>query len=84
VWFNTCWIFASCKDGIAALNLKHSLEFGSVQPAWTHQHRLRSVLVRPGREWLTGTVEWRLMRPSSEARSRDYEVAAPMARRCCP
>ena len=33
------------------------LEIGSYQTAWAMLHRLRSVLVRPGRELLTGTVQ---------------------------
>lgn len=57
VWFNACWLFASGKNSIAALSLKRTLEIGSVQTAWMILHRLRSVLVRPGRERLTGTVE---------------------------
>jgi transposase-like protein len=57
VWFNACWLFASGKDGIAALSLKRTLEIGSYQTAWAMLHRFRSVLVRPGRERLSGTVE---------------------------
>ncbi len=41
VWFEACWLFASGKDGMSALSL----------------HRLRSVLVCPGRDRLTGAVE---------------------------
>jgi transposase-like protein len=33
------------------------VEIGSVQKAWAMLHRLRSVLVRPGRDRLAGTVE---------------------------
>ncbi len=33
------------------------MEIGSYQTAWVMLHRLRSVLARPGRERLTGTVE---------------------------
>ena len=33
------------------------MEIGSYQTAWAMLHRLRSVLVRPGRELLTGRVE---------------------------
>ena len=33
------------------------LEIGSYQTAWTMLHRLRSVLVRPGRDLLSGTVQ---------------------------
>jgi transposase-like protein len=57
VWFTVCWLFATGKDGISALSLKRTLEIGSYQTAWAMLHRLRSVLVRPGRERLTGIVE---------------------------
>ena len=57
VWFTACWLFATGKDGISALSLKRVLEIGSYQTAWAILHRLRSVLVRPGRELLTGKVQ---------------------------
>jgi transposase-like protein len=57
VWFAACWSFATAKDGISALGLQKALEIGSLQTAWAMLHRLRSVLVRPGRELLAGTVE---------------------------
>ena len=57
VWFAACWMFASQKDGISALGLQRALEIGSYPTAWAMLHRLRQVLVRPGRERLTGTVE---------------------------
>ena len=57
VWFTAAWMFASDKGGISALSLQRELEIGSYQTVWTMLHRLRSVLVRPGRERLTGTVE---------------------------
>ena len=38
-------------------SLHRSLEIGSYPTAWAMLHRLRSVLVRPGRDRLTGTVE---------------------------
>ena len=57
VWFTACWMFATAKDGLSALGLKRVLEIGSYQTAWAMLHRLRSVLVRPGRERLTGIVE---------------------------
>ena len=57
VWFTACWLFATGKDGISALSLKRTLEIGSYQTAWAVLHRLRSVLVRPGRDRLTGLVE---------------------------
>lgn len=57
VWFTACWLFATGKDGISALSLKRTLEIGSYQTAWAMLHRLRSVLVRPGRDRLAGIVE---------------------------
>ena len=57
VWFTACWLLASQKDGISALSLKRALEISSYQTAWAMLHRLRSVLVRPGRERLSGLVE---------------------------
>ena len=57
VWFTACWLFATAKDGISALNLQRTMEIGSYQTAWAMLHRLRQVLVRPGRELLTGVVE---------------------------
>ena len=57
VWFGVCWHFASGKDGIAALSLKRTVEIGSYQTAWALLQRLRSVLVRPGLERLSGPVE---------------------------
>jgi len=57
VWFTACWLFATQKDGISAQSLQRTLEIGSYQTAWAMLHRLRSVLVRPGRERLSGIVE---------------------------
>ena len=57
VWFLACWLFASQKDGVSALSLQRALEIGSYPTAWAMLHRLRSVLVRPGRDRLSGTVE---------------------------
>src|SRR5256886_16493413 len=50
VWFTACWLFAKQKDGISALSLQRALEIGSYQTAWAMLGRLRSVLVRPGRD----------------------------------
>jgi len=50
-------MFTSGKDGISALSLQRTLEIGSYQTAWAMLHRLRSVLVAPGRDRLSGTVE---------------------------
>jgi len=57
VWFMACWLFATQKDGVSAQSLQRALAIGSYQTAWAMLHRFRSVLVRPGRERLNGTVE---------------------------
>ena len=57
VWFQAVWSFATPKDGISALGLQRTLQIGSYQTAWAMLHRLRSVLIRPGRELLSGQVE---------------------------
>jgi hypothetical protein len=73
VWFMACWLFATQKDGISALSLQRALEIGSYQTAWAMLHRLRSVLVRPGRELLNGVVE-------GVTRSTSAERARPIGR----
>ena len=57
VWFHACWMFTTQKDGVSAVSLQRVFEIGSYQTAWAKLHRLRSVLVRPGRDRLIGTVE---------------------------
>ena len=57
VWFEVCWQFATAKDGVSALAVQRMLQIGSYQTAWAMLHRLRMVLVRPGREQLSGVVE---------------------------
>ena len=57
VWFTAAWMFATGKDGVSALSVKRALEIGSYPTAWAMLHRIRSVLVRPGRDRLSGMVE---------------------------
>ena len=57
VWFAAVWTFATQKDGVSAQSLQRALEISSYQTVWAMLHRLRSVLVRPGRERLSGRVE---------------------------
>ena len=57
VWFEAIWLLAWGKDGMSALSLQRSLRIGSYATAWAMLHRLRAVLIRPGRDRLTGTVE---------------------------
>jgi hypothetical protein len=79
VWFTACWLFATQKDGISALSLQRALEIGSYQTAWAMLHRLRSVLVRPGMDQLSGVVE--VDETFIGARKRDCAAAGPGARR---
>jgi hypothetical protein len=57
VWFHACWLFGTSEDGVSAQSLQRTLEVGSYQTVWAMLRRIRSVLVRPGRDRLTGTVE---------------------------
>ena len=82
VWFTACWRFATQKDGISALSLQRSLEIGSYQTAWAMLDRLRSVLVRPGRNRLTGTVE--VDETFIGGEEPGLRVAGRAARRCSP
>jgi hypothetical protein len=61
-------MFASQKDGVSALSLQRTLEIGSYATAWAMLHRLRSVLVRPGR---------RLTRPELDRYCGHGERAVP-------
>ena len=82
VWFTACWLFATQKDGISAQHLQRALEIGSYPTAWAMLHGLRSVLVRPGRDRLTGTVQ--ADERSSAGMSRGCAAAGPGTRRCSP
>ena len=57
VWFVAAWHMTSQKHGTSALGLKRVLGIGSEQTAWAMLHRLRTAMVRPGRERLSGSVE---------------------------
>lgn len=56
-WFTAIWFMTNQKYGISALGLQRLLGLGSYQTAWTMLRKLRSAMVRPGREKLSGTVE---------------------------
>jgi len=57
VWFAAAWQMTSSKIGVSAIHLQREMGLGSYQTAWAMLHRYRSVMVRPGRERLTGAVE---------------------------
>jgi len=56
-WFAAAWEIVSQKNGLSALGLKNAIGVGSYPTAWTMLHKYRSVMVRPGRDRLSGDVE---------------------------
>ncbi|MGH3448452.1 MAG: IS1595 family transposase [Nocardioidaceae bacterium] len=57
VWFSTAWHLCSTKVGLSAAQLQQEMQLGSYQTAWAMLHRYRTVMVRPGRDRLSGEVE---------------------------
>jgi transposase-like protein len=57
VWFSVAWHLCSSKVGLSATQLQREMQLGSYQTAWAMLHRYRSVMVRPGRDRLSGEVE---------------------------
>jgi transposase-like protein len=57
LWFHVMWLLMAHKTGLSAKGLCDVCEFGSYQTAWIWLHKLRSVMIRKGRERLQGRVE---------------------------
>jgi len=57
LWFRAMWYVTNQKSGVSALGLQRTLGLGSYQTAWTWLQKLRTAMVRPGRERLTEEVE---------------------------
>lgn len=57
LWFHVMWLMMAQKTGLSARNLCDAYGFGSYQTAWGWLQKLRSVMIRSGRERLTGRVE---------------------------
>lgn len=57
VIFQVMWYMVCQKQGVSALGLQDILGLGSYRTAWVWLHKLRTAMVRPGRELLSGTVE---------------------------
>jgi hypothetical protein len=51
------WWVTTQKNGASALGLQRVLGLKQYQTVWTWLHKLRSAMVRPGRDLLTGRVE---------------------------
>ena len=56
-WFLAMWLCCTQKTGLSASDLQRELGLGSYRSAWLLLHKLRSAMVRIGREPLAGTVE---------------------------
>ena len=57
LWFHVMWLMMAQKTGLSARNLCDTYGFGSYQTAWGWLQKLRSVMIRRGRERLSGRVE---------------------------
>src|SRR5260370_39600058 len=57
LWFHAMWWVTTQKNGASALGLQRVLGLKQYQTPWTWLHKLRSAMVRPGRDLLTGRVE---------------------------
>lgn len=55
--FQAIWYMVCQKQGVSALGLQEVLGLGSYRIVWAWLHKLRTAMVRPGRELLSGTVE---------------------------
>ena len=57
LWFQAVWYIVKQKNGVSALGLQKVLGLKSDETAWTWLHKLRTAMIRPGRDRLSGTVE---------------------------
>jgi transposase-like protein len=57
LWFHVMWLMMAQKTGLSAKNLCETYGFGSYQTAWGWLQKLRSVMIRHGRDRLVGRVE---------------------------
>lgn len=57
LWFEAIWYLVNQKNGVSALGLQRMLGFSRYETVWGWLHKLRTAMVRPGRECLSGTVE---------------------------
>lgn len=56
-WFGAIWYITNQKNGVSALGVHRLLGFGSYQTSWTLLHKLRTAMVNPERDKLSGLVE---------------------------
>jgi len=57
VIFRALWWMIAQKNGVSAIGLQRVLGIGSYRTAWAWLHKFRRLMVFPGRDKLSGTVE---------------------------
>lgn len=57
VLFRALWWMVAQKNGVSASGLQRVLGLGSYRTAWTWLHKFRRLMVVPGRDKLSGTIE---------------------------
>jgi len=57
LWFAAMWLVVCEKNGISAMGLQRQLGLSRYETAWSILQKLRTAMVRPGREFLSGEVE---------------------------
>jgi transposase-like protein len=56
-WFRAMWQVVSQKSGMSAMGLQRILGLKRYETTWMMLHRLRTAMVRPGRDQLVGPVQ---------------------------
>ena len=57
LWFHALWYITSQKNGVSAMGLKQVLGLNRYETVWICLHKLRTAMVRPDRDCLSGIVE---------------------------
>jgi transposase-like protein len=57
LWFRAIWWMIAQKNGVSASGLQSILGIGSYKTAWIWLHKLRTLMVLPNRDKLSGKVE---------------------------
>jgi transposase-like protein len=57
LWFRAMWYVVGQKNGVSAAGLQRVLGLSRYETVWLWMHKLRTAMVRPGRDRLSGAVE---------------------------
>lgn len=57
IWFQALWLVVSQKNGVSAIGLARVLGIAREKTGWQLLKKIRTAMVRAGRERLSGTVE---------------------------